>query len=219
MNEFKENLKVDLKENHNIEKDRTINLILQYIEKEKEENRRFDEEDGIDVYAEDYKPEAGAIIMMIENMLKYRELRVEQAYISKMNMGNNSREFREKATELDKDRREKHNLALTSLKGLNEFAKKYNLEPIYEGRVLTDEQIDSHDKFTYDIREEMTDAFLKMLIELGNFSMEKAVNSKEEIMKLQRRIDKTERKYGVKRELEHDDGDIEFKDVDDELQM
>ena len=219
MNEFKENLKVDLKENHNIEKDRTINLILQYIEKEKEENRRYDEEDGIDVNAEDYKPEADAIIMMIENMLKYRELRVEQAYISKMNMGNNSREFREKAVELDKDRREKHNLALTSLKGLNEFAKKYNLEPIYEGRVLTDEQIDSHDKFTYDVREEMTDAFLKMLIELGNFSIEKEVNSKEEIMKLQRRIDKTERKYGVKRELEHDDGDIEFKDFDDELQL
>lgn len=216
MMNFRKSLKVNVEPK---KKTNSVDLIMQYMEKEKNENRMFDEADGIDIYAEDYKPEADAIIRMIENMLKYRELRTEQAFVSKMNSGNNSREIREKLAELDKDRREKHNLALSSLKGLNEFAKRYGLEPIYTGRELTEEQIESHDSATYDIREEMTDAFLKLLIDIEKSAIEEYGNSKVEMMKLQKDIDKTKRQYGVKKELEHDDGNIEFNDMNDELQL
>ena len=216
MMNFRKSLKVNVEPK---KKTNSVDLIMQYMEKEKDENRMFDEADGIDIYAEDYKPEADAIIRMIENMLKYRELRTEQAFVSKMNSGNNSREIREKLAELDKDRREKHNLALSSLKGLNEFAKRYGLEPIYTGRELTEEQIESHDSATYDTREEMTDAFLKLLIDIEKSAIEEYGNSKVEMMKLQKDIDKTKRQYGVKKELEHDDGNIEFNDMNDELQL
>ena len=210
MSSFLDDIKVDLKQE---EKSKSVELIIKYIEKEKELNIMFDKEDGIDVDAEDYKPTENLItIDRLKNLLSYRTLRTRQAYISKISNGDNSRKTREMLVEIDKDRRDKHNLALSSFKGLNEFAKKYGLEPLYKGKMLTEEQIDSHDPSTYDIRKDMTDAFLKILIELGNYSARENFKGAKEIETVQDEIYRVERDYGVKGELKEDDGDVVFED-------
>ena len=147
-------------------------------------------------------------------ILAYRELRTEQAYISKIANTSNSRYIREQLADLDKDRREKHNLALTELKGLNRFAKDNGLEPIYKGKELSEEEIERHDNASYDIRMEMTDAFLKILLDLGKYTVKENTKSKEEIRAIQKDMDKVAREYGVKQELENDDGDILFDDFE-----
>ena len=167
MNDFKESLKVNIepeKENKNVE------LIKMYINKEKEITKQFDKEDGIDVEAEDYEPKATATLMRIKSFLSYRELRTKQAYTSKMSKGNKDRAVMERLAKFDKDRREKHNLALTSLNGLVDFAERFNLEPIYTGKRLSEKEIKEHKADSYDTRLEMTDAFLQILIDLGNYS-------------------------------------------------
>lgn len=214
MNNFRDSLKVNIEPQ---KKNRNIELIMQYIEKEKEINRTFDEEDGIDINADDYEPSADAILQKIMLMLKYRELRTEQAFLANVYKGDRSRETLETLAELDKDRRIRHNLALTALKGLNIFAEKNNLEPIYKGKVLSEEEIENHSPASYDTRMEMTDAFLEILKDLGEYSIEEN-SSKKQMMQIITRIDETKRKYGVKEELKHDDGDIKFKDFENDLE-
>lgn len=214
MDNFKENLKVSVDP---VEKSKSVELILQYIEKEKEINKEFDRKDGIDVDSEDYKPEADATIRRIMNLLDYREIRTEQAYLSKVRMGDNSRSNREIMAKIDKDRRDSHNLALSSFKGLNEFAIKNNMEPLYKGKMLSEEEIKSHDPSTYDIRMQMTDVFLNLLKELGDYTIRDYPNqeTKKDIENIQGRIYKFERDYGITQELLNDDGDILFKDTDE----
>lgn len=200
------------------EENKNVSIILSYIQKEQEITRMYDKEDGIDVNAEDYVPEADITIRRIECLLAYRELRTKQAYTAKIVRGNNTRTVRERLATLDRDRREKHNLALTSFKGLIEFAKKYNLEPIYTGNILSEEEIESHSSDTYDVRKEMTDSFLKLLKDLGNYSTRQIIdkNVRKDIEKVQNRIFKNQRDYGIKQELLEDKGDIKFEDFENE---
>ena len=116
-----------------------------------------------------------------------------------------------------KERRRKHNSALTAFNGLIDFAKKIGIKPIYEGETLTEEEIESHDNSKYDTRTEMTNAFLKVLNELGEYSAIDCPHkdAKKELMDLQKRMDKVRRTYGIKKELQYDDGDIEFEDSKD----
>jgi len=132
--------------------DNAIEETEKISKKEKEINRMFDEEDGIDVNAEGYEPEAEVTLKRITNLLAYREIRAKQAYVSKVTRGDNSRKMRGLLSDIDKDRRVKHNLALTSLKGLVEFAKKYNIEPVYTGNILTEQEIEEHKASSYDTR-------------------------------------------------------------------
>lgn len=212
-NNFKDNLKVDcIKEKQY----RSVQLLLKCIEKEKEINKVFDEEDGIDINASDYEPSAEVTIRRIMNLLAYREVRVKQAYISKMNAGNNSRDIRATLSELDKDRREKHNLALSSLKGLVEFAKKNNLEPIYTGNILSEKEIEEHKPASYDVRQEMTNAFLKILKDLGDYSIRNfnVLEDSKELKYIHNKIYKIQSDYAVKEELIEDTGDILFYDFE-----
>lgn len=215
MNNFKEELKVHLdpeKENKNVE------LIKKYINKEKEIAMKFDESEGIDIYAEDYEPEASATIRRIMNLLAYRELRTKQAYTSKICQGNNDRATRERLAKFDKDRREKHNLALTSLNGLVDFAEKNNLEPIYTGNRLSEKEIEEHKAESYDTRLEMTDAFLQILIDLGKYSTRECADKslKKDLESIKDKMYKVSRDYGVTQELSYDDGDILFKDFEND---
>ena len=97
MDELRQRLKVDTTPVIG----KNVQLIMQYIEKEKVIQKQFDEDDGIDVNAEDYKPEASVITDYINSFLNYRNIRTEQAYISRANDGNNSREVREMLAKLD----------------------------------------------------------------------------------------------------------------------
>lgn len=215
MNSFKESLRV---ENNIQNENKNLSLIMQYIQIEMEENREWDKEDGIDVTAEDYIPYADVTERRLTNLLNYRNIRTKQAFLSKLNFGNNTRKERAMMSELDKDRREKHNLALTSLRGLVDFAKKHNLEPIYNGPMLSEEEIESHSSSTYDTRMEMTDAFLKILSDLQTYTSEICSDKdvRNILNNISTQIHKSNRDYGVKKELTHDDGDIIFENFDNE---
>lgn len=208
MDELRQRLKVDTTPVIG----KNVQLIMQYIEKEKVIQKQFDEDDGIDVNAEDYKPEASVITDYINSFLNYRNIRTEQAYISRANDGNNSREVREMLAKLDEQRRRVHNRALSSMIGINRFAKMNGLEPIYTGRMLTEEEIQSHDPLKNDVREEMTNAMLKLLIDIETYSLQINEGSKEEILEFQRNMGKFNRDYGVEKPLKTDEGDIIFKD-------
>lgn len=216
MNNFKESLKVSIEPD---QENRNITLIKQYLNKEKELSRIFDEEDGVDINAEDYEPKAEITLMRIMNLLSYREIRTKQAYTSKICKGDNSRSTREMLSKLDKDRRDSHNLALESFKWLMDFAKKYNLEPLYTGPMLSEKEIEAHKPESYDARQEMTDAFLQILKDLGDYSTRNCSDRglKKDIESIQDRMYKISRDYGVKEELLHDDGDVLFKDFENEI--
>lgn len=218
MNSFKESLKVEI--SHEME-NKNLSLIMQYIQTEMKENIEWDKEDGIDVTAEDYTPEADVTERRLMNLLEYRNIRTKQAFLAKLNYGNNTRKERAMMSELDKDRREKHNLALTSLKGLVDFAKKHNLEPIYNGPMLSEEEIESHSSTTYDTRMEMTDAFLQILSDLQAYTSETCSNKdiRSVLNNISNQIHKSNRDYGVKKELTHDDGDIVFESFDNSLSL
>lgn len=215
MNDYKESLKVNIeseKENRNVE------LIKMYIDKEKEITRQYDKEDGIDVDAEDYEPKAEVTLMRIMSFLSYRELRTKQAYTTKISKGNKDRAVMERLAQFDKDRREKHNLALTSLNELVNFAEKYNLEPIYTGKRLSEDEIKGYKSGPYETRLEMTEAFLQILIDLGNYSTRECSDKalKKDLEEIKDKMYKFSRNYGVKQELSHDDGDILFEDFEND---
>ena len=173
-----------------------VTILQKYIEKNKEINRVFDEEDGIDTNNLNYEPDASAIINKIEAFSRIREI----------------------SNELDCDRRFTHNAALVALRGLVDFGKKNNLEPLYEGRLLTEEQIEAHDARTYDIRREMTDGFLQILKDIDFCKIQQVSSeSSKEMNILRDTLDKVNRDYGVIKSLKHDDGDIEFKDFKDQI--
>ena len=216
MNDFKENLRFNIepeKEKKNVE------LIKMYINKEKEITKQFDKEDGIDVEAEDYEPKAEVTLMRIMSFLSYRELRTKQAYTMKISKGNKERSVMERLAQFDKDRRQKHNLALTSLNGLVDFAEKYNLESIYTGRRLSKEEIKNFGSGTYETRLEMTEAFLQILIDLGNYSTRECSDKslKRDLESIKDEMYKVSRDYKVKRELSSDDGEIVFEDFENEI--
>lgn len=218
MNTFKESLKV---ESNSEIGNKSLDLIIQYLQLEMKENIQWDIEDGIDVTSEDYIPKADVTERRITNFLNYREIRTKQAYFSKLNSGDFSVTTRSMLADLDKDRREKHNLALTSLKGLVEFAKKHNLEPIYAGPILSEKEIESHTPSTYDTRMEMTDAFLQILNDLQTYTSTVCSDKHAQsiLNNVVNKIYKVNRNYALKKELSHDDGDIEFEDFDNDLSL
>lgn len=198
-----------------VKQNKTVELLMKYLEKDAEIAREFDIEDGIDVNAPDYEPDL-VTPGRINALLDYRNIRVEQAYLSKVTNGDFSRGTRQMLNDLDHDRRRRHNHALTSLLGLVDFAKRFGLEPIYEGRLLTQKQINSHDTATLDIRKEMTDAFLKILKDIDDCPYSLVRNSKE-MKSIKNNSDKNTSDFKVSKNLEHDDDDISFEDFRDEF--
>lgn len=203
-----------------------IKLLLEYMKKEKELTRQWDEEDGIDVNAEDYKIDSLITVSRVQSFIGYRNIRVEEAWFNKLNKGDTSRETREKAYEYDAERSRRHSLALNSMIGMNEFGEKYGLPKFYEGELIRGSDIDNYKNI--DVRKKETDFFLQFIDKLSRTSgilMEKYMEeenmdiskSEEEldfIHELQKNVDIVDNKYGVEKNLTEDDGDIIFKDDD-----
>lgn len=203
-----------------------IKLLLEYMKKEKELTRQWDEEDGIDVNAEDYKIDNLVTVDRIKNFIGYRNIRVEEAWFNKLNRGNTSREVREKAYDYDAERSRRHALALAGMIGLNEFGERYGLPKFYEGELVCGSDIDNYKNI--DVRKKETDFFLQFIDKLSRTSgilMKKYMEeenmdiskSEEElgfIRELQKNVDTVDNKYGVEKNLTEDDGDITFKDDD-----
>lgn len=203
-----------------------IKLLLEYMKKEKELTRQWDEEDGIDVNAEDYKIDSLVAVSRVKNFIGYRNIRIEEAWFNKLNNGDTSREIREKAYEYDAERSRRHSLALNSMIGMNEFGEKYGLPKFYEGELVEGSDIDNYKNI--DVRKKETDFFLQFIDKLSRTSgmlMEKYMEemnmdiskSEEElnfIKELQHEVNVVDNKYGVEKNLTDDDGDVKFKDDD-----
>lgn len=201
-----------------------IKLLLEYMKKEKELTREWDEEDGIDVNAEDYKIDGLATVDRIKNFIGYRNIRVEEAWFNKLHRGDTSRETREKAYDYDAERSRRHSLALNSMIGLNEFGKKYDLPVFYEGELVTGTDIENYKNIP--TRKKETDFFLQFIDKLSRtpaivmqkyfeqVGIEKGGQEESFIRELQSNVENIDNKYGVEKNLIEDDGDIKFKDDD-----
>ena len=118
--------------------------------------------------------------------------------------------------ELDKRRRDVHNLALNSVLGMNMLAEKKKWPKIYNGKTVSEDELKNHrSQQSYDAIYEMTDFFLKFLNDIEEQSIENIEKemTKVEVKKLQDKLYGIKRDYKVKQGLMHDDGDIEFEDI------
>lgn len=209
MSNFREDLKVpDTNENTDM-----VALIHEYLDTARNMVKEVDKENGIDIEASDYIPDISFMTNRLQLLLDYKEIRAEQAWVSKLCQGDNSRSTREYLSSIDSERREKHNRALVSFINLNDFGKKHNLEPLYKGKVLTTKEIESHDPKVYDIRTNMTNAFLKILSDLGKQSP--IIQADSDLLDTRKRIDSLKVRYGIVKDLSHDDSTFGFADEKD----
>lgn len=194
-----------------------IKILLEYMEKEIEINKNYDEEDGIDVNSSDYCPSYFTTKKRLESFINYKEIRVKQHWHSvisnKLNV--DKEKYAITANKFDRERRMYHNAALESVIGFNYFAKKYNLQPIYEGELLTSEEIEKHNSKDHEKRMKMTDFFLELLNDIENFNIELTKDKSIEdnfLLGLKSKVEKIDRDYEVQETLTSDDGVIKVKD-------
>lgn len=167
------------------------------------------------------KPE---LLNNIKSFMDYRKLRIEQVLIPIMieEAENDYENFsllnidmmRERVYILDKQRREKHNRALSNFSNLmNEF-EKFGIPPIYTGNIM--DPLKESDRYgNRDIRQEMTDSMLEILSTIEEMNInelnietekyDKGLGSFKEIYK---DLNKQTHDFGIKKTLESDDGDI-----------
>ena len=83
----------------------------------------------------------------------------------------------------------------------------------------SEKEIKEHKIESYDARLEMTDAFLQILVDLGNYSTRECADKKmrKDLESIKDKMYKIARDYGIKQELSYDDGDIIFKDFEREI--
>lgn len=119
--------------------------LLLAIEREAEENKKFDKEDGVDISAPDYKPDS-LIVTCLKHFESYRAVRTEEAYTSicLRTSDVSSRRKAEILNELDHKRRGAHNLALSSVNILNRLMERYGLSKLYTGPTMDDAEINKH---------------------------------------------------------------------------
>jgi len=202
-----------------------IKLFLQYMNKEKELVREWDREDGIDVDSPNYK-QTLLSVDRVRAFISYRNIRIEEAWYTKLNRGNNDREIREKLYEYDAERSRRHSLALNSMIGLNDFGEMYGLPKFYDGELVRGQDIENYKNI--DVRKEETKFFLGFVdqlcrtpgIVIEKYLAELGIDgeAKEEasfIRELQSNVDTIDRKYNVDKPLLEDDDTITFKDQED----
>lgn len=141
-----------------------VELLKKLIKKEKE---LYGEEDSF-------------IAEQIEHMIAYRHIRTEEAWYSKATDGITDRTVMAELIKLGKERREKHNLALSSINIVNRFCEKTGFEKLYDEKTLSNEQIRNHEVESLDIRKQVTDFMLKLVNEIQQLpikSIEQEENS------------------------------------------
>ena len=172
----------------------------------------------IDLEAEDmeYAKEDTAAYKAISNFLEYREIRTKQAWQAQMTRGETSPRIAMQRSELDRKRREVHNHALGGIAILNRLGTIYGVGPVYTGRMLTYEEIETHDSSKYDVRKEMTDWLFGVINEIYDYKI--PMQDKEERQKnkfvedLQSKMVDADDYYSVKEPIREDDGAVTFKD-------
>lgn len=198
-----------------------IKLFLEYMKKEKELRLEWDKEDGIDVNSPDYK----LILLTVDRartFIAYRNIRIEEAWFSKLNKGKHSRAIEEKAYDYDEKRCQKHALALNSLNALNKFGEEHGLKKFYDGPMLERSDIENYTNIS--VRNEETAFFLQFIDKLGRTTskeMEKyfeevGIEQGEEessfIKELQSNISSVESAYAVEEPPLEERSEIKFKD-------
>lgn len=188
-----------------------LKLLFEYINLENNIIRDFDEEDGIDVNSPDYVPES-MMLKRLDDMEEYRMARTLLACVQKMIKDGLIHKDTEYVASLDRAQRRKHNKALTSLMGMNEFARKHGLREIYTGKLVDKKDIRDMGAGDLEARAEMTNFFLGLLNELSDFNIKQIQNSfvKQQLRDVQRKISTTCSKYDVKKPLSQYNGNIEF---------
>lgn len=168
----------------------------------------------------------------LNRILKYRNLRSEQAYYALLakeydtnimsknkivkNAGEMDRSYWGYLIEtLDKQRRDRHNEALTSFNNFLETGYKYGLDYIYIGPTLTDKEITGY--LYSERRAYITDAMFKLLAVLEDAAIEKTAPSytTESLHSVQKDMNRFNRDYNIKQSLLSDEskeenGGIEF---------
>lgn len=189
--------------------------LLLAIEREAEENKKFDKEDGVDISAPDYKPDS-LIVTCLKHFESYRAVRTEEAYTSicLRTSDVSSRRKAEILNELDHKRRGAHNLALSSVNILNRLMERYGLSKLYTGPTMDDAEINKHtDKFKL---KAYTDFFFDVINSVEDVSISKIAERSElsanRLSEVKRDIYKTERTWRIKEGLKDDDGTIVFDD-------
>lgn len=151
----------------------------------------------------------------LNNMLKYRELRVEQCLIPIwIDEALESRDdgyfkvdvMREKAVTLDKKRRQYHNKALSGFYRIIEAQKDKGIANIaYSGRVMN--PLDYDDNYGIDsVREKMTDAFLDTLYAIEDSNAAELDDRDKVFTDFKNASTRSVRSWGAT--IKEDDGDL-----------
>lgn len=197
-----------------------INLLIEYAKKEAELNKEFDREDGIDVNSNEYELNYESTKKRIETFIRYKEIRTKQYWYSMKFKDSSVKSYATGRNELDKQRRFLHNSALQSVLGFDKFAERFNLPKLYEGNLLTAEEIESHDSKAYDKRMEMTDFLFSLLNEIEDLDINMQIEESDKeytdfMSNLKKQVEKVDRDYGVKSSIKKD----ESKDEKDNIEF
>ena len=188
-----------------------LKLLLKYISKENDIIKQFDMQDGIDTESETYIPD-GVMIERLNDMEEYRIARTIFIYVQQMMSDGNIPKDKNYIKHLDEDQRRKHNKALISLLGFNEFGEHYGLEKFYTGKQIN--KSDIRDLGTGDIeaRTEMTNFFLSLLNELSEYNIKELENKivRKQMQEVQDKINLTNKDYKIKKTFSNYNENIEF---------
>lgn len=163
----------------------------------------------------------------IKKLMNYRDLRTKQSWLSnfyfrttQMYDGElNIQNLRHEVTRLDRDRRSYHNQALAAFYSLVNDMKSNGIPPIYTGRLMSpyDDKVKKYGD--PNIRQEMTDAFLGMLYDISETTIDdlKIENGEysegvQTFRSIARELQHQDNSYGVKKPLtkDEDKDDVEF---------
>ncbi len=160
----------------------------------------------------------------IKTFIDYRRLRIEQVLLPDMiEKAENDYEnssflniemMRERVYNLDKQRREKHNKALSNFCGLMREFENFGIPPIYVGEIMDPSK--EKDKYgSHYIRGKMTDSMLYILSTIEDININELRIDTEKYDKglgtfkeIYNNLNKQTHDLGVKKNLTRDDGEI-----------
>ena len=171
--------------------------------------------------------ESPDMLKNIKNLMDYRDLRKKQSWLSNFYFRTTQmcdgelklQSLRHEVSKLDRDRRNYHNRALASFYSLVNDMKAKGIPPIYTGRLMSpyDDKVKRYGD--PNIRQEMTDAFLGILYDISETTIEdlKIENGEysegvQTFRSIARDLQRQDSSYGVKKPLTKDEckDDIEF---------
>lgn len=181
-----------------------------------------------------YLEKSPSLLSDIKRIMDYRDLRTQQVYYAKLlseyRMQDHSWvrvcktveyagewekiKWEDKVSQLDKNRRPTHNRALSSFARIVEVGKYNGLPEIYNGKVLSIDEIYKHEGLME--RQDMTDAMFDMLFTIENsvFSQEQEQEDKQ-LQNLQGDMMRFNNQHHIQKSMTKDestdrDGGVEF---------